>query len=228
MKKYAVSLLTLAAILAFTPVAFADSYTFNFSAPVNTSFGASAGTISFSLTFTTSGTANADGGYNITSASGTYSDTSDGLSGTLSLFPGNSTNSSALTDGYGTAFYDNVLYPNNNAPADPSSPVHKNYVGGYFDDNGLLLELSSGYYINFWADETSPDYNVIEIVANCTKSTASPDACFVNEGDGTSQLYQPDPYTIDSAPEPSSLVLLGTGLLGMAFFVYRKQLKKQQ
>ena len=38
MKKYAVGLLTLAGALALAPVASADSYTFVFGGPVNTSF----------------------------------------------------------------------------------------------------------------------------------------------------------------------------------------------
>ena len=87
MKKFAVSLLSLAAALAFSPVASADSYTFVFGGPVNTSFGSNPGTISFNSVFIT-GVAATDGGFDITSVSGTYSDTSNGLTGNLSLYGG--------------------------------------------------------------------------------------------------------------------------------------------
>jgi len=228
MKKFAVSLLALAATLAITPVASADSYTFTYAGPVNTSFGANPGTISFSLVFST--VAGPGDTLDITGiSSGTYNDTSDGVSCTgactISLYPGNGTSASPLSDAGGTAVYDNVLYPSNDAPADPTSPVMKDYVGGYFDDTGLLFETSSGYEINFWADATSPDYNVIEILQDCNPNTSQ---CFLNAGQGTSQLYLPSDGVISSTPEPSSLLLLGTGLLGLAFIAYRKHLTSMQ
>jgi hypothetical protein len=223
MKKYAVALLALAGSLAISPVALADSYTFAFTGPVNTTFGANPGVITFNAVFTT--VAGPGDTLDITGVTGTYSDSSNGVSGTLGLYGTNGTNASPLTDTDGTAVYDNVFYPSNDAPADPNSPVHKNYVGGYFDDNGLVMTLSSGYEINFWADETQPDYNVIEILDNCNPSNSQ---CFLDESTGLSQLYSPGPGEIASTPEPSSLLLLGSGLLGVAFIVYRKQLKGVQ
>jgi hypothetical protein len=229
MKKLAVVFLTLAGALAVAPVASADSFTFNFSGAVNTTFGSNPGTISFSSVFIT-GVAATDGGFNITSVSGTYTDTSDGLTGNLSLYGGNGTNESPLTDTFDTESYDNVFYPNNNAPSDPSGP--KGYVGGYFDDQGLLMTLTDGsslYEVEFYGDATATDYFVQESIQGCNPATANTqqnqDACFLNESTGTSQLYEPGPGQLSSTPEPSSLLLLGTGLLGLAFIAYRKQLK---
>jgi len=56
-----------------------------------------------------------------------------------------------------------VFYPNNDAPSDTgsASPFPKTYVGGYFDNNGLLMTLTDGsteYLINFWANETSATF----------------------------------------------------------------------
>jgi len=233
MKKLAVALLALAAVLALSPVASADSYTFNFSGAVNTSFGANPGTITFSSVFIT-GVAATDGGFDITSVSGTYSNTGDGLAGNLSLYGGNGTNESPLTDTFDTESYDNVFYPNNNAPADPGAGP-KQYVGGYFDDQGLLMTLTDGsslYEVEFYADATSSDYFVQESIEGCNPATANTpqnqDACFLDESTGTSQLYEPSPGVLTSTPEPSSLILLGSGLLGLAFIVYRKQLRGVQ
>jgi hypothetical protein len=233
MKKYAVSLLALAATLAITPVASADSFNFNFSGAVNTSFGANPGTISFSSVVFTGALAS-DGGVDITSVSGTYTDTSNGLTGTLSLYPGNGTNESPLTDEYDTESYDNVFYPSNNAPADTGAGP-KQYVGGYFDDQGLLMTVNDGgtlYEVEIYGDATSPDYFVQESIEGCNPATANTpqngDACFLNETTGTQQLYEPSPGNLSSTPEPSSLLLLGSGLLGLAFIVYRKQMKSVQ
>lgn len=232
MKKFAVALLTLAGTLAITPVASADSYTFAFTGPVNTGFGANPGVITFNAVFTT--TPASGDSLNITGVTGTYSNSGDGLAGTLGLYAGNGTNGAPLSDTDHTAVYDNVFYPNNDAPADPGSPVMKNYMGGYFDDNGLLMTMQDGsttYEINFWANENmsdgSPNYNVIEILGTCTP-TGDGSNCFLDEGNGTSELYSPGNGQIGSTPEPSSLLLLGSGLLGLAFIVYRKQIRNEQ
>ena len=96
MKKISVAFLALAGALAITPVAFADSFDFTFSGAVNSSFPhVNPGTISFGTVFIT-GVTGPDGGWDITSISGNYTNTGDGLTGSLSLYTGGGVNGSAL------------------------------------------------------------------------------------------------------------------------------------
>jgi hypothetical protein len=237
MKKISVAFLALAGALAITPVAFADSFDFTFSGAVNSSFPhVNPGTISFGTVFIT-GVTGPDGGWDITSISGNYTNTGDGLTGSLSLYTGggvNGSNEVPLWDQYQTESYDNVFYQNNNAPADAGGGPKK-YVGGYFDDQGLLMTLNDGgtlYEIAFYGDATPTDYFVQESIQGCNPATANTptnaDACYLDESTGTDALWEPSPGQLSSTPEPSSLLLLGTGLLGVAFIVYRKQLRHEQ
>ncbi len=236
MKKFLAALLTLVGALAITPVALADSFDFSFTGPVTQFAGVNPGTISFSSVFVTAVTG-PDGGLDITSVSGTYTDTSNGLTGNLSLYTGggvNGTNAAPLLDAHSTESYDNVFYPNNNAPKDATGGP-KGYVGGYFDDQGLLMTLNDGgslYEIAFYGDATQADYFVQESIEGCNPATANTpqngDACYLNETTGTQALYEPIPGQLSGTPEPSSLLLLGSGLLGLAFLVYRKQVRNEQ
>jgi hypothetical protein len=106
---------------------------FRFRAPVaNAPSGTPAGTYTLSGDFTTSTTLTpGTSGYNITSFTGTFTDTAISYTGAASLYPGLGTDSSYLTSLNGQFTYDNQFYPGGTAPSDAS--------GADFDNNGLLL-----------------------------------------------------------------------------------------
>jgi hypothetical protein len=226
MKKLSLALFALAMALVIAPAALADtSYSFIYSGTVS-NYGTGetypGDTITVSGVFTTSGAPDADGGVDITAFTGTYSDPEDGVSGAISLYPGNSTYENHLTSANDSWLYDNLYYPDKNAPGT---------TGGQFDYYGLLFNIGPSsdpneWEVNFWAN-TSTTYVLVE-------SQDEPSQDYLNESAGIGITDPSNPEgpsdppgpTITALPEPSSLPLFGTGLFGLAFVFYRKGAKR--
>lgn len=168
------------------------------------------------------------GSYAITDVSGTFSDSTLGLSGVSivgivpiapldpvkgGLFP-NSFSSLAVTNpshpGEGVS-YDNLLYPGGSPNVCDGYPG----AGGYLDVYGVMFKLSNGYIVDLfsngtWAGGPPLSYGAVVIDATSTAGT------------NTIVHYQADGIA-SAIPEPTSAVLLGAGLLGLAAWQGRKR-----
>lgn len=209
MKKISLALLALAAALAITPAAMADSFEYtingsNFSAALNLVTGPAnvangvAQTAAYTIldvsgTFTVNGT---------TPITYTFGPTAPEVANTGS----NATNLTLSSDG--EFLFDNLLYPGKTG-------------NGILDWGGLLVEFG-GYELNIFSGSVG--------------SGAPGDAYFYFADNGSNhsniQIINATPIggaaeaTLVETPEPVSLLMLGTGLLVLVFISPRKAAKR--
>jgi hypothetical protein len=238
-KKFLFVFIALATALALTPAALADTLTWGFTfTPVGNDGFSGSGTITGTLDTSISPDA-----YVITAITGTYSDTNPGgVSGTITgLVPGiwNDGNGTfypiGICDLYGSCTGNgnefswpitNVFFPAGDALSCSGGPT-----GGQLDYCGLLFAVNYNTFVNVSGNGAGQEYWVNDF-----------DATAYNLDPNAALSYGPDPdpnnalipqyggYVSFSAslepsssiPEPSSLLLLGTGLVSLAGMLRRK------
>jgi hypothetical protein len=194
MKKFSVALLALAAALAISPAALADTYDFTISGSGITSSGI--------LTVAATST---PGTYDITGITGTFADTNGGYSGSITgLYPDPSY-SEIITTSYLFSL-DNLFYP----AGSPNVCFWETCsTGSQIDIAGIVFDVTGGYEVGIWGNGTGNPYGL----------NSDLDGVYQDNGNnGVNVSFDASAAT----PEPSSLLLLGTGLLGLAVVLFRK------
>jgi hypothetical protein len=214
--------LVLAATIASAPIAKADSFNFAFSGGGFSGSGI--------ITVSNVPVPGVPGAFQITGITGTFSDTKAGISNaaitgvqTTSL-PSNIHSDGTFippgspSDGLGFS-YDNLFYPGGNSPAvcppDPTDPNGEYpFGGGLFDIYGVLFTVQGGYDVDLWSNGVVPGFGLTYGVGDSIKGNVL--NTYGEPFSGTSV------NVTASAPEPGSMFLLGTGMLGLIGTVTRK------
>ena len=220
------SLVAAAALMA-APTARADQFSFSFNG----------GGISASGIITVSDSAvSGTSAYEITGVSGNFSDTNAGVAGAITglYTPVSYVSDTLATPGVaftsGGLSYDDLFYPAGDSPAicydiDPSTGLPEltyPFSGGQFDIFGLAFNIGGpgGYVAELWSNG-NVGFGPIVYAAGLANASGLID----DPNDGPDSATPPGEFgsfTASPVPEPGSLFLLGTGMLGLAGIVTRK------
>jgi hypothetical protein len=222
--KITLSALLVLASVAITPAVKADSFNFSFNG----------GGLSASGVLTTSNTPvpGVPGAFQVTGITGTFSDSNFGISNAAitgiqatSLPSGINPDGTFVPpgspgDGFGFS-YDNLYYPDGTspvvcpppAPGDPHEPYP--FGGGFLDIYGVLFSVEGGYSVDLWSNGVLPDIGLTYGAGDSIKG--SPLSVVGEPFSGPGVTFSTSPV-----PEPGSLMLLGTGLLGLTGTLARK------
>jgi hypothetical protein len=201
----------IAMICAIAPFSNADAIQFSFSGGGITS----SGTLTVVLAPANTSGVSTPNTYEITGITGTFADTNDGVSGSITgLYTPISyatplTATSAAFTGAGLS-YDDLFFAGANSPADcPGYP----FGGGYFDVYGVAFNLSDGDVGEFFSNGVLPgNPGALYAAADTNPTTVldEPNAGSTTEPNGVLGSFTA------SAPEPNTLLMLLSGVVVIA------------